>query len=123
MLLAFLVGLAIVGTITVVALAVLGIKWFVNYCKNRLSKNKSNKVVFADMGEVVEDVIHDKVKNANTLSLEELEKMCSETPYIAAEYDPETEEVSEYEGFKVVSVEPQFTRKLEENEGMIVVNA
>ena len=123
MLTAFLIGLAIVGTITVIVLAVLGIKWFVNYCKNKFSKNKSHKVVFADMHEVVNDVIHNKFENAKTLSLAELEKMCSETPYIAAEYDPETEEVSEYEGFKVDSVEQQFTQKLEENEGMIVVNA
>lgn len=120
---AFLFGLAIVGTISVIVLAVLGIKWFVDYCKNKLSKNKSHKVVFADMQEVVNDVIHNKVENAKTLSLEELEKMCSTTPYIAAEYDPETEEVSEYEGFKVDSVEQQFTQKMEENEGMIVVNA
>ena len=120
---AFLIGLAIVGTITVIVLAVLGIKWFVNYCKNKISKNKSHKVVFADMQEIVNDVIHNKVENAKTLSLTELEKMCSETPYIGAEYDPETEEVSDYEGFKVDSVEQQFSQKLEENEGMIVVNA
>lgn len=123
MLTAFLFGLAVVGVVGVVVLAILGIKWFVGYCRNKLKQNKAHKLVFADMQDVVDDVIKNKVNNAKMMSLEQLEQMCSDSPYISADYDPETGEVSDYEGFKAENVELQFEQKMKENDGMIVVSA
>lgn len=122
MLMAFLIGLIGAGAIAVVVLAVLSIKWFIGYVRNRLSKNKNHKVVFADMQDVVDEIVKDKVETAKEMSLSQLEQMCSHSPYIAADYDPETGEISDYEGFKAETVDAQFSQKMEENDGMIVVN-
>lgn len=121
MLLAFLTGLTVV--VTTIVLVVLGIKWFVNYCRDKLEKNKNHKVIFVGIHDIVDVVVKEKVNNAKSMSLDELERMCSETPYVAATYNPETDTVSEYEGFNPDTVEEKFIKKMEENDGFIVISA
>ena len=99
------------------------IKWLVGYIKNRIAKNKGKKVVFMGLQEVIDDELKEKIKNSKAMSLEELEKMCNETPYVSAIYDEETDKVYDYEGFQEESKDAQFEQKMRENDGMIVVSA
>lgn len=120
----FLIGLAAAGAaVLVTVLVLLSIKWLKNYCEERLSKNKSHKVVFVDMQDIVNDEVKNKVNTAKEMSLDELERMCSEAPYVAADYDPETDTVSDYEGFRAESVEANFERRMRENDGLLVIGA
>lgn len=57
------------------------------------------------------------------IALAELEKMCSETPYAAAEYDPNTDTMSDYEAISCESEEPDFIDYMKKNDGLILVGA
>lgn len=120
LLMTFLSGLAAVVFMGVV---VLTIKWLKEKIQQKLNKNKGHKVVFADMQDIIDDVIKGKVNNTTPMSLDELESMCSETPYVIADYDSETDTVSEYEGFQASEVEKRVDANLKANDGMIVVAA
>lgn len=118
--LAFLIGAAAAVLIGVIAFS---IKWLVGYIKKRLAKNKGKKVVFAELQDIIDDEMKEKIKASKTMSLEDLEKMCDETPYVSAVYDEKNDTVEDYEGFQAESVEDQFDQKMKENDGMIVVSA
>ena len=117
---AFLLGLA--ATVVIGAIA-FGIKWLIGYIKNRIAKNKGKKVVFADVKELIDDDVKEKIKNSKTMSLKELESLCDETPYVSAIYDEENDTVYDYEGFQEKSKDAQFEEKMKENDGMIIVTA
>ena len=120
MVLAFLFGAAAAVLIGVIAFS---IKWLVGYIKKRLAENKGKKVVFAELQDIIDDEMKEKIKASKTMSLEDLEKMCDETPYVSAVYDEKNDTVEDYEGFQAESVEDQFDQKMKENDGMIVVSA
>ena len=116
----FLIGAAAAVLIGAIAFS---IKWLFGYIKKRLAKNKGKKVVFAELQDIIDDEMKEKIKVSKTMSLEDLEKMCDETPYVSAVYDEENDTVEDYEGFQAESVEDQFDQKMKENDGMIVVSA
>lgn len=116
----FLIGAAAAVLIGAIAFS---IKWLFGYIKKRLAKNKGKKVVFAELQDIIDDEMKEKIKASKTMSLEDLEKMCDETPYVSAVYDEENDTVEDYEGFQAESVEDQFDQKMKENDGMIVVSA
>ena len=120
MLTAFLIGLAATVLVGIIAFS---IKWLVGYIKKRLEKNKGKKVVFAKLQDIIDDEMKEKINASKTMSLEDLERMCDETPYVSAVYDEDTDTVDEYEGFQAESVDAQFNQKMKENDGMIVVGA
>lgn len=98
------------------------IKWLVEYIQKRLEKNKGKKVIFADIRDIIDDDMKKKIKKAKTMSMEDLERMCEETPYVSAVYDEEMDIVEGYEGFQAESVDTRFNQKMKENDGMIVVS-
>ena len=116
----FLIGAAAAVLIGAIAFS---IKWLFGYIKKRLAKNKGKKVVFAELQDIIDDEMKEKIKASKTMSLEDLEKMCDETPYVSAVYDEKNDTVEDYEGFQAESVEDQFDQKMKENDGMIVVSA
>lgn len=116
----FLLGLAATVLVGIIAFS---IKWLVGYIKKRLEKNKGKKVVFTELQDIIDDDMKEKIKASKTMSLEDLERMCDETPYVSAVYDEETDTVDGYEGFQAESVDAQFNKKMKEHDGMIVVSA
>ena len=68
MLTAFLMGLlAIVGVITVAVVVVISGRWLINYVKNKLKNREKHKVAFADVREIVDDYIRNKVNNSEEI--------------------------------------------------------
>lgn len=123
MLTAFLIGLlAVVATIVVIAVAVIGGKWLKEYVAKKLKNREKHKVAFADTREVVDDYVKNKAANAEEVSMEDLEKMCSDTPYVAAVVD-ENGEISEYEGFTAEEYNENFRARMKQQKGMIVLEA
>ena len=93
MLTAFLLGLlAAVVTIAVIAVLVMGVKWLKKYVVEKLKNREKHKVAFADTREIVDEYIAQKVDAADEISMDDLEKMCAKTPYVAAIVDDETGE-------------------------------
>lgn len=123
MIAAFLRGLLLVAAkIFTIVVAVISGKWLVDIVRRKLKNRKKHKVVFADTREVVDDYIKSKVANSKTISMDELERICSETPYVAAVID-EYGEISEYEGFKGKEYNENFKARMKQQKGMIIVEA
>ncbi len=121
MLTLFLLGLlAVVTTIVVTAIQILGGKWLINWAKEKIKNRNKHKVVFADTREVVDDYLKNKADNSDEISMEELERMCDESPYVGAVVD-ENGEISEYEGFKASKINENFSARMKQQKGMVIV--
>lgn len=123
MLTAFLFGLlAVFSLIVIVAVAVISGKWLKEYVAKKLKNRKKHKVAFADTREVVDDYIKTKAANSEEISMDDLERMCEETPYVAAIVDEEGE-ISEYEGFTSSKCNENFKARMKQQKGMVVLEA
>lgn len=123
MITAFLIGLlAVVAVIAVIAVAVICGKWLKEYVAKKLKNRDKHKVAFADTREVVDDYIKSKAANSEEVSMEDLERMCEETPYVAAVVDEEGE-ISEYEGFTSSEYNENFKAHMKQQKGMVILEA
>lgn len=121
MLTLFLLGLAlVVATIVVTAIMYLGGKWLVNWAKEKIKNRNKHKAIFADTREVVDEYLKNKADNSEEISMEELERMCEESPFVGAVVD-ENGEISEYEGFKASECNSNFATRMKQQKGMVIV--
>ena len=145
----FIIGLLAAVSITVLVISILNLKWFYNFSKERLKDSESKKIMIVDMRNVYEEVKKnndlisenkqhlskdEKLEIADNkektvshsrkeMSLEDLGKMCSETPYVVADYNTVTEDVDNYEALKPELTDTDFEKYIDDNDGMIVVGA
>lgn len=121
MLLAFLLGLlAVVANIAVIAILLLTINWVKEYITKRMKSHNAHKVAFADTRETVGEYIKSKSVDAEEISMEELERMCDETPFVAADID-EDGNITRFEGIKAEDVDTQVKLRMKQQNGMIVI--
>lgn len=121
MIISFLLGLlAVVAVVAVVALVVMGFLWLKDYIKKRLKEKENHKVAFVDTREVVDEYVQNKAKYSEEISMDDLERMCEETPFVSATIDNKTGEISDYEGVKAEEVESNLKSKIESNDGILI---
>ncbi len=93
--------------------------------KALLSENKKHSLKYEPEKTVEKETFVEKemadLPSKKELSLEDLGKMCSETPYIVADYNTVTEDIDNYEALKPESTDMDFVKCMNENDGMIVV--
>lgn len=123
MIMAFLTGLlAVVAVIAVIAVVVICGKWLKEYVAKKLKNRDKHKVAFADIRVVFDDCIKSKAANLEEVPMEDLERMCEETPYVAAIVDEEGE-ISEYEGFTSSEYNENFKARMKQQKGMVILEA
>lgn len=122
MLISFLLGfLAVASSIAIIAISIMGIKWLKNYVLKKLMNRKNHKVAFADTREIVDEYIAKKVDDADEISMDDLEKMCAKTPYVAAVVDDESGEITDYEGVQANETDANFKAKMKQQNGMVII--
>jgi len=96
-----LVGL-ILGTLTiaVVYIAFITVKKLKELILARKAKNQKQKVAFGKTSKILEENAKDIIAEAPSMTMEELEQVCDENPYFVVNYDPETDEVIDYQTIK-----------------------
>lgn len=121
MLTAFLIGLAIalVAAIVILTIKLVSGKWLHELIADKLNNKKKHKVAFADTREVVDEYMKNKVDNSEEVSMEELERMCEETPFVSAMVD-EDGNITDYEGYKAEQYDKNFQARMKQQKGMIV---
>lgn len=120
MLTAFLMGLvAVLAVVAIVTVAIMCGKWLKGYIENRLKQKEKHKVAFADTREVVDDYLKNKAEESDEISMDDLERMCDETPFVSA-YVDEAGNVTDYEGIKAEEVDANFKARMKQQEGMLV---
>ena len=121
MLLAFLLGLlAVAATIAVIAIVLLTFNWIKDYITKRMKSHNAHKVAFADTRETVDEYVKNKSSEAEEVSMEDLARMCDETPFVAADID-EDGNITRFEGIKAEDVDTQVKLRMKQQNGMIVV--
>jgi hypothetical protein len=76
--------------------------------------------VFADMREVVDTDTVKQMEKQGEISMDDLERMCSEKPYVMADYDIDTGEFSDFTGIKADKVENTVKDKMKKSRGGII---
>jgi len=123
MLTAFIIGLLAVVALAIITIGVISVKWVVGKVKERLAANKRHKVVFADMRETVDSYTKEQKNKQTEYSMDDLEKMCQDAPYVFADYDIDTEEVVNYTGVNADEIDSDVKDKLKERGGIVVFDS
>ena len=109
--------------VVAIIIGALTLKWIIGYIKKKYKEKKEHeKIVFADTEEVINDYLKEKIKETEPISMEELEKMCEDKPYVAAYYDEETDELRDVEAFKPEDIDTKAKQYMEDSDGIIVVD-
>lgn len=118
----FILGLlASVVSIFVLKEIILGFEWLTKHISERLKEKEKHKVAFVSMKDAVDDIIRKKIEEAEEISMEELERMCEETPYVSCLVDSETGAISDYEGIKAEKEDAKLKAKMASERGVLIV--
>lgn len=113
-----LVAGALIGA--VIYIAYLTVKELKKLIQKQMDKKKEGEVIFVDKRKILEEVIREKVKNAQRIKLEELEEECETEPYVTAIYNPDTEEISDIITIKTDRVDEKIDELLWDSDGIII---
>lgn len=110
-------GLMVTAVITIVYLTAKKLKELI---QKRKEKNRKSKVAFGETRKIVEESAREILANAPSMTMEDLEKTCEETPYFVVDYDPNTDEVSDYTTIKTDSTDEKIENIMSQNDGIIL---
>ena len=119
----FIIGLLAAAFIAIIAVTVITVLWVIKKVKERLAENERHKVVFADMRETVDSFTKEQRENKKEYSMDDLEKMCQDAPYVFADYDIDTGKVINYTGVKADEIESDVKERLKERGGIVVFDS
>jgi hypothetical protein len=119
---AMIVSLVVAGLMvaTVITIVYLTAKKLKELIQKRKEKNRRSKVAFGETRKIVEESAREILANAPSMTMEDLEKTCEETPYFVVDYDPNTDEVSDYTTIKTDSTDEKIENIMSQNDGIIL---
>ena len=117
-----IVSLVVAGLIvaTVITIVYLTAKKLKELIQKRKEKNKKSKVAFGETRKIVEENAKEILANAPSMTMDDLERTCEETPYFVVDYDPNTDEVSDYTTIKTESTDEKIESIMSQNDGIIL---
>jgi hypothetical protein len=110
-------GLIVAAVITIIYLTAKKLKELI---QKRKEKNKKAKVAFGETRKIVKENAKEILANAPSMTMEDLERTCEETPYFVVDYDPNTDEVSDYTTIKTESTDEKIESIMSQNDGIIL---
>ena len=110
-------GLIVAAVITIIYLTTKKLKELI---QKRKEENKKAKVAFGETRKIVKENAKEILANAPSMTMEDLEKTCEETPYFVVDYDPNTDEVSDYTTIKTESTDEKNESIMSQNDGIIL---
>lgn len=114
---AILVGIAAGGLVlAIIYIAFLTVKKLKELIQRRKEKKAKQKVAFGKTGKILSENAREIIDNAPSMTMEELEKMCDENPYFVINYDPVTDEVSDFQMIKTDSTDEGVSKIVKEKE-------
>ena len=88
--------------------------------QKRKEKNRKAKVAFGETRKIVEENAQEILANAPSMTMDDLERTCEETPYFVVDYDPNTDEVSDYTTIKTEGTDEKIENIMNQNDGIIL---
>ena len=110
-------GLIVAAVITIIYLTAKKLKELI---QKRKEKNRKAKVAFGETRKIVEENAQEILANAPSMTMDDLERTCEETPYFVVDYDPNTDEVSDYTTIKTEGTDEKIENIMNQNDGIIL---
>ena len=110
-------GLIVTAVITVIYLTAKKLKELI---QKRKEKNKKSKVAFGETRKIVKESAKEILANAPSMTMEDLEKTCQETPYFVVDYDTNTDEVSDFTTIRTENTDEKIESIMKQNDGIIL---
>lgn len=119
---AMIVSLVVAGLIvaTVITIVYLTAKKLKELIQKRKEKNRKSKVAFGETRKIVKENAREILKNAPSMTMDDLERTCEETPYFVVDYDSESDEVSDYTTIKTDGTDEKVESIMNQNDGIIL---
>ncbi len=110
----------IAGVAIIVTIAKLTLPKLKEYLKSRKEKKERQKVAFGDTRKIINNNAEEILKKAPKMTMEELERVCEETPYFVVDVDTDTEETSDFTSIKTEEVGKDVESFMQSNGGIVV---
>ena len=110
-------GLIVAAVITIIYLTAKKLKELI---QKRKEKNRKAKVAFGETRKIVKENAQEILASAPSMTMDDLERTCEETPYFVVDYDPNTDEVSDYTTIKTESTDEKIESIMNQNDGIIL---
>ncbi len=119
---AMIVSLVVAGVIVaaVITIIYLTAKKLKELIQKRKEKNRKAKVAFGETRKIVKENAQEILASAPSMTMDDLERTCEETPYFVVDYDPNTDEVSDYTTIKTESTDEKIESIMNQNDGIIL---
>lgn len=114
---ALAVGAVAVAVIVLVCLTVKKLKELI---KARLERHRKSKVAFGSTRKIVNERAKEILAQAPSMTMEELEKVADDSPYFILDYDPETDEESDFTTIQAEDAEAKIEELFNENDGIVL---
>lgn len=105
---------------TVIYITYLTIKKLKQLLRERLERNRKSKVAFGKTRKILDEHAKDILASAPSITMEELEKVCEDTPYFIVDYDSNTDEISDYTTIRADGIDEKIEDLMSDNEGIIL---
>ena len=110
-------GLIVAAVITIIYLTAKKLKELI---QKRKEKNRKAKVAFGETRKIVKENAQEILASAPSMTMDDLERTCEETPYFVVDYDPNTDEVSDYTTIKTEGTDEKIESIMNQNDGIIL---
>lgn len=110
-------GLIVAAVITIVYLTAKKLKELI---QKRKERNNKSKVAFGETRKIIKENVQEILENAPSITMDDLERTCEETPYFVVDYNPDTDEVSDYTTIKTESTDERLESIMSQNDGIIL---
>lgn len=104
----------------IVYIAYLTIKKLKQFIQKRIEQKKKSKVAFGETRKIVDEYAKKILANAPSITMDELEQYCEDTPYFVIDYDSNTDEVSDYTSIKTDGVDERVDELMYDNDGVVL---
>lgn len=96
-----------IGTIaaSIIYIAHLTVNKLKELIRARKEKNAKQEVVFGNTRKIFEEYGKEIIQSSPTMTMEELEELCDESPFFVVNYDSQTDEVVDYQTIKTDAVD------------------
>lgn len=115
--------LAGIATVVIIACLFMCAKWLKEYISKRLQERNAHEVktAFVDTKEVVDDYLKAKADAADEISMEELENLTENTPFVAVDVNRQSGAFSKLEGMcPEQGTDENFAAHMKQQQGILI---
>lgn len=108
---------ALVRIIVIIFLTIIKLKSLI---KERLERGEKSKVAFGSTRKIIDKYAGEILSQAPSMTMAELEKVVDDSPYFIVDYDPDTDEESDYTAIQAERADEKVEALFRGNDGIVL---